>query len=328
MRKLLKVFYIFLLSFSLAYAGGGMTHMFIAEETIAKLPNETLRHLLLDNLEAYLVGAYYPDSGYVKGTHYGEDSHWDPFIYAFADHIKENYSDPVVQHPKLVAFLFGCAVHRVSDEIIHWIFYPVVKDRDFNGDYNLAHEYGDTGIDLLLNIDKNQWMAHPATWWVPVNDLLDVYHRMGKDNYTASEIRWGNTAIFLAGYGERIISPIAYPYLRWRMPWTAIHYYDWPDGGILMDEEKVAAYMMNLWDRLNNKNLEKTNKTTAPSSLHRMYAETSPAVDFAQSAMESGAVTIPVKSNDDGSIELQLPVINEFNKFNTLVIEFLKKLIG
>ena len=95
-----------------------------------------------------------------------------------------------------------------------------------------------------------------------------------------------------------------------------------------MDEEKVAVYMMNLWDRLNNKNPVKTNKAAAPSKPHRMYAETSPAIDFAQSAMENGAVTIPVKPNEDGSIELQLPVINEFNKFNVLVIEFLKKLIG
>ena len=58
---------------------------------------------------------------------------------------QRKYSDPVIQHPKLVAFLFGCAVHRVSDEIIHWTFYPISKDKDFNGDYNQAHQYGDVG---------------------------------------------------------------------------------------------------------------------------------------------------------------------------------------
>jgi Zinc dependent phospholipase C len=327
MKKLLTCLGIFLFSFSLAYAGGGMTHMFIAEGTIAKLPNEKLRHLLLDNLDAYLVGSYYPDSGYVKGTHHGTDSHGDAFIYAFTDHIKEKYSDPVIQHPKLVAFLFGCAVHRVSDEIIHFVFYMQAKDKDFNGDYNKAHEYSDTGIDLLLNIDKNQWMTHPNTWWVPVNDLLNVYHRLGKDQYTADQIRWGNTALFLAGYGERIISPFAYPYLRWKAPWTATHYYDWPQGGILMDEDKVAEYLMDLWDRLNNKKSDTTKRAIAQTSLHRVSSETSPAVDFAQNIMQSGAVNIPVKSNDDGSIELQSPVIIEFNKFMTLVNEFKNKLI-
>ena len=184
-------------------------------------------------------------------------------------------------------------------------------------------------IDCILDKTqiKPQWMTHPTTWWVPVNDLLDVYHRMGKETITQPmKLYGGNTALFLAGYGERIISPIAYPYLRWKMPWTAAHYYDWPEGGMLMDEEKVAEYMMNLWDRLNNK---KPVKTTLPAihASHMFFAETSPAIDFAQNAMESGAVSIPVKSNDDGSIELQLPVINEFNKFKTLVIEFLNKLI-
>jgi len=325
MTTLIRIIFIFLFFLSLANAGGGMTHMFIAQETIAKLPNEKLRNLLLDNLDTYLVGAYYPDSGFVQGTHYGEDSHWDLFIYTFADYLKEKYSDPVIQHPKLVAFLFGCAVHRVSDEVIHWTFYEVSKDKDFNGDYNQAHQYGDIGIDLLLNIDKNQWMTHPATWWVPVNDLLDVYHRMGKDNYTAAEIRWGNTAIFLAGYGERIISAPAYPYLRWKMPWTAAHYYDWPEGGILMDEDKVAEYLMNLWDRLHNKKLTQMPVFASKHRLNSIHTEPSPAVDFAQKAMESGAVSVPVKSNEDGSIELQLPVVNEFNKFRDLIAEFFSR---
>ncbi len=50
-------------------------------------------------------------------------------------------------------------------------------------------------------------MAHPSRdLWVPVRDLLEVYHRMGSDQYTEQEIIEGNTAIFFAGYGERLIS--------------------------------------------------------------------------------------------------------------------------
>ena len=77
--------------FTTAHAGGGITHMFLAEESIQLLPDAKLRQLLLNNLDAYRVGAYYPDSGYVKGNTYGEDSHWDPFIFTFADYVKETY---------------------------------------------------------------------------------------------------------------------------------------------------------------------------------------------------------------------------------------------
>src|SRR3990167_8071088 len=311
---MVRLIFVLLLScfFSVAYAGGGITHMFIAQQVIAALPDAQLRDLLQNNLDAYLVGAYYPDSGYVKGTGYGEDSHWDPFIYTFADYIKEKYTQPALQNPKLVAFLFGCAAHRVSDEIMHWTFYHEMAREDFHDNRSEAHQYGDMGIDLLLNIDKNQWLTHPLVWWVPVNDLLQVYHRMGKDQYTAKEIEWGNAVIYLVGYGERLISPPAYPYLEWKMPWTAKHYYDWPVGGILMDEEKIVAYQMDLWQRLKSQSslphfkLNKTHKTASMDSENTNFI-----IDFANEALESSVVTISTVSQEDGSIVLQPPIVQE-----------------
>lgn len=322
MKKIFEILCVFFLSLSFAYAGGGITHMFIAQETIAKLPDQKLRALLLDNFDAYLVGAYYPDSGYIKGTHYGEDSHWDPFIYTFADYIKQTYPDPTLQAPKLVAFLFGCATHRVSDEIIHVTFYNITKEKDFNGDYDRAHSNGDAGIDFLVNIDKQ--VASPMTWWVPVSDLVEVYRRMGK-TVTASEIRWGTSIIFLANHGERLIAAVAYPYYRWKMPWTAAHYYDWPEGGMLMDEQKVAAYLTALWQRLNDQSLKK--QSTSPhQSTYQEQAVPSAAEDFAQKAIESGAASITINSNSDGSIELQQPIFNQLDKIKTLLNQLLAKL--
>lgn len=312
--------------FPLCYAGGGITHMFLAREAITKLPDPALRNLLLDNIDAYLVGAYYPDSGYIKGNLYGEDSHWDPFIYAFADYLKEKYIDPVSQNPKLVAFLFGCAAHRVSDEIMHWTFYPIIKGKDFDGDADQAHSYGDTGIDLLLNVDKNQWFTQPSTWWVPVKDLVEIYHRMGKDNYTAQQIIWGNTVLIFAGYGERMISTPAYPILKWKMPWTATHYYDWPIGGIVPDEVSVAKYQTKLWQRLYSKS--KTHSATAKMAHpNAHYDASNPVTNLAQTAIESGAVTVKTKTNADGSIEFQPPVINQLQKLQSLINQFLTKLM-
>ncbi|MFZ2314504.1 MAG: zinc dependent phospholipase C family protein [Gammaproteobacteria bacterium] len=282
------------------YAGGGMTHMLLAQETIKQLSSAELRHLLQDNMDAYLVGAYYPDSGYIAENSYGEDSHWDPFIHAFADYIKETYPDPAIQQPKLLAFLFGCAAHRVSDEILHHVFFNVMKDKDFHGDYDKAHQYGDVGIDLLINIEKNQWLTHPHTWWVPINDLLAVYQRMGLTQYTKQEITWGNTVIYLAGYGERLISPIVYPYLKWKMPWTAKHYEDWAESGLIANEQKVADYQMRLWLYLKGQG-EK------PTGITRHYTESTAntaGIQFALKALKRHTLKVVTVANGDGSIEL------------------------
>jgi|SRR5579885_4552 hypothetical protein len=331
MKKILSVFIVSILSafFSCSYAGGGTTHMFIAQEAIAKLPDAKLRNLLIDNLDAYLVGAYYPDSGYVNGNTYGEDSHWDPFIFTFADYLKEKYTDPATQNPKLVAFLFGCAAHRMSDEIIHWTFYTASSKQDFSGDWDKAHTYGDPGIDLLLKMEKSSSLNRPATWWVPLSDLLQVYHRMGKDQYTAKEIEWGNSVIFFAGYGEDLIYIPAYPYLRWKMPWTANHYYDWPEGGIAMDVQKVAEYQANLWNRLTNQSTTAALAAIKPDTSRMILSDSeSSFARFAREALENGLVSITTKYNEDGSVELQPPVINEAEKLKTLVKNLLSRIFS
>ena len=97
----MRQFILFLIGlfFSLSlHAGGGITHMFIAEESIPFL-DQNLNIILQDNKDAFLAGAHYPDSGYVPGTGYGEDSHWDAFIFTFADYIREKYKNPVVENP-------------------------------------------------------------------------------------------------------------------------------------------------------------------------------------------------------------------------------------
>lgn len=305
------------------FAGGGITHMFIARQAIKQIPDTTLRNLLNDNLDAYLIGAYYPDSGYVRNTHYGEDSHWDEFIYNFADYIKEKYKDPILENPRLLAFLFGCATHRVSDEIMHQTFYPQIAANDFHGNKSKAHTYGDEGIDLLVNIDKDQWKTEPKIWWVPVSDLLRVYHRMGKDQYTAKEIIWGNSVIFAAGIGERWISPVTYYFLHWRMPWTAKNYEKDPKGGLRMDEQKIVDYTMNLWQRIIDKPSLKLRQETkiATETEHSSISK-----DFAEHALSMGIMQVKSSTEKDGSIELSSPVITEQSKFLSLIHDFIKKI--
>ena len=309
-------------SFSV-HAGGGLSHMYLAEEAITQLSDSTLRHVLLENKDAYLVGAHYPDSGFVPGTGYGEDSHWDPFIFTFADYIKEKYRYPELENPKLVAFLMGCASHRVSDEIIHFTFYPYVSEKDFNGNDFKAHKHGDIGIDMLVNIEKGRWRDHPKTWWVPVSDLLEVYHRMGLDQYTAEQITYGNSLLNIAGYLERVIALPTYPYLRWRMPWTAKNYYDWPQGGMLMDIEHIAKYQSNLWQRI--KDAKSINVMTA--SNHKKYDYDSVMTRSAKQAFEDKIVRIVVNQHSDGSIELQSPLITDQTKYRDFISTLLREQI-
>jgi hypothetical protein len=316
MRYILLFISLFLGLFSSfqSYAGGGIAHMFVADGTLPYLSDYKLRNLLQDNRDAYLTGAHYPDSGFVPGTGYGEDSHWDPFVFTFADYIKEKYPNPELQNPKLVAFLMGCAVHRVSDEIMHFIFYNYISEQDFNHNDFKAHKYGDVGIDLLLNIEKNRWTDHPKVWWVPVNDLLEVYHRMGLDQYTANQIIYGNKVLNLAGYLERAISIPSYTYLRLRMPWTAQHYYDWPEGGLLMNIQSVSVYQNNLWNRL------KQSQAILPHKPIVTMHDTS-LLELSKQALDDNMANVDIKYNTDGSVELQQPIIIDQNRLTNKVLK-------
>ena len=290
----------FLLSLSsTGFAAGSIAHMLIAKESIALLPDAKLRSLLTDNMDAYLVGSNYPDSGYVDGARYGEDSHWDPYISAFIDHLKEKYPYPADQNPKVVAFMLGCATHVKADIVFHWTFINKAAQEDFHGDWDVAHEFADRGLDLVMLTEQNQWLVRPLLWWVPVSDLVDVYHKMGKDEYTSAEIVWGNSVMSLAGIGERIIAPASYSYYKWKMPWTANHYYDDSYGGILMNEKLVAEYVENVWERLNG-------KATSVAKLEgKKYTETmSPALQKVAAELRSGSSHAKVTTQQDGSAKI------------------------
>lgn len=306
-----------------AYAGGGITHMLVAKEAINYLPEANLRHILLNNMDAYLVGSNYPDTGFVQGTEYGEDSHWDPFIFTLTDYIKEKYQNPLIENPKLVAFLFGCAAHSKSDIIMHWTFYPKSATEDFNGNWDKAHYNGDFPLDLVVNVEKNQWGSHPDNWWVPVQDLVKIYQRMGRSQYTAKQIILGNSVYYFAGIGERAIAGLAYPIIKKQMPWTAKNYYTAPEGGLVMDEQEVAQYQMQVWYRLTDNKLHATPNFIAHPEKH---TGTDPAVEIATTEITSGAVKMPIIKQTDGSVEIQQPEIKGFAAYQNYLNKLLEKI--
>ncbi|EKD69967.1 MAG: hypothetical protein ACD_46C00687G0010 [uncultured bacterium] len=322
MRKIIILITLLVSQFvSTAFAAGGITHMFIAKEAVKQLPPQ-LRDVIYQNMDAYLVGAYYPDSGYIANTGYGEDSHWDPFVYAFSDYLREKYPYPAQQNPPLVAFLFGVATHRISDEVTHWTFYPEIAKYDFKGDKTKAEDVADMGIDILVNVEKNQWATKPSVWWVPVKDLLAIYHRMGKDQYTAAEIIRGNEVISIAGAGEKAIATEAYPVYKYiKLQWTDKHYYNWPTGGIVMDVQKVVEYQKALWARLTTPRVNVDNFVSNGSSnkitQQRKILANKTLLNCAQQAIKTNGATTNITTNSDGSVSIR-PVISDFQRLRCM----------
>lgn len=282
------------------YAAGGIAHMYIAKELIPLLPDAKARNLILDNMDAYLVGANYPDTGYLKGTDYGEDSHWEPFISTYIAYLRDNYAYPEQQNPKLVAFLLGIASHSLSDIVFHWTLLDWITLEDFSGNREKAHTDSELGIDVMLTIEQNQWLVRPKVWWVPVKDLVAIYHRMGKDQYTAQQIIWGNSVYSTVGIGERIIAPAAYLPLKFEMPWTAKNYLTTPLGGMSDTEQLTALYVENVWERV-------TGKTTSILATTSHSAEQHATPDYIQNAvttLEKNPATVSVNALPDGSVEI------------------------
>lgn len=231
-------------------AAGGITHMYLAIRAIPLLPDKRLQDLLQGHMDAYLTGSNYPDTGYITGTHYGEDSHWEPFLNAFTDFIREQYTNPADQNPDLVAFLLGCATHSVSDRIFHAEFVTREANEDFHGNWSAAHEATDAGMDYIINMEKRQWLVRPGTWWVPVEALEKVYQKMGKP-WSAGEIRWGNSVYSAAGIGERFADPVVYNIYRYSViPWAAKNYEQASEGGMERLALEIAPFVTDIWKRI------------------------------------------------------------------------------
>lgn len=247
--RLLFILLFFLLP-SISQATGSITHMFIAEETANKLTDSAIKNLIQNNRDAYLVGATYPDTGYIQGTHYGFDSHREAFLDTFLTYLQEKYLYPEQQNPRLVAFLLGCAVHQTVDQVFHGAFMNKIAMEDFHGDWQKTHTISERNLDFLINIEKNQWREHPQIWWVPISDLVAVYHKMGKNTYSASEIFWGNIIYSFNGLDERLFSLTGYFYAQSHTPWLAKHYYATSQGGVLFTEEVASKRVLEIWRHL------------------------------------------------------------------------------
>lgn len=214
---------------------GDLAHNDVAEGAAAQIPDSqgALKTLLATYQNEYLVGSDYPDTGYLPGFNFGEDSHWPYFVTPFADYIKTTCTNPSVDQKvhcdQMTAFLLGVTTHVKSDIVSHWTYYNFVALHDFGSSsqdaWNQAHSAMDPASDFYVIVRKGIY-DHPLVWWVPVNDLVTVYATMLKNNVikdtvTADEIIKANAVYYVAlGLTEDLIAYPAYTYdAIYHIPW-------------------------------------------------------------------------------------------------------------
>ena len=192
---------------------------------------------ILDHPDALQAGARFPDWGFSFGyPGESEAAHWDPFIRAAANYLHETYPPPWDEETeKSAVFLLGVMSHQVADDSWHTQgregFLKVMGHQDFHGSFDEAHMVGDFGGDVLCAYELNlSWMA--ASWYVPIEDMVQVYHEMGSSRVTPEILTFCNYFLFLASHAERLWAAALFPMFATPSPFMVEQFHDYYTGGL------------------------------------------------------------------------------------------------
>ena len=274
MRVALLAGFVLLALVPAARGAGETTHAWMAEEAIETLDSGPLRTLLSARRLEVMSGAGYPDTGYwvdgqypQRGDHFGEESHWERFINAYVDHIREkrcdNLADPLGPCADLIAHMMGTAAHGMGDEVWDWLFEPRVTDHGEDAANNFfSHPPFDAldgnpldalsssieyAMDEVAIWEHDRWLL-PGTTPPPVADLVEVYERRGL-SVTPEHILAGHAASSAAMSAERAVAPEEGPRTQQDMPWSSARFVTAP-GGVEFAAGAIAGYYEALWRKL------------------------------------------------------------------------------
>ncbi len=243
-----------------AWSGGMSMHMFQSDKAFARITEPDLKSLLTTHKDAWVAGTQYPDAGYSPGflgkpSHiWGEASHWAPFIMQYLAVVKEQCQGRYLTDPecgRLTAHLLGAAAHGMQDQVFDALFVPKVVEADHRN-----QEATDTGLDMVLLMEHNRKSFVPKHWYVPEQQLEEVYRRMGFTQEQANRSQIHSTSIISAAgnKGERIVAPLLYWHYKSLMPWGSRNYMRYP-GGVEFGGKVTANLWNTLWRRLNDQPL-------------------------------------------------------------------------
>ncbi|MFM7204572.1 MAG: zinc dependent phospholipase C family protein, partial [Myxococcota bacterium] len=192
-----------------------------------------------ENPEALQGGSSFPDWGYIL-PNYGdaaEEAHWDPFLMHAADYVYRTYPPPWDKETeRLSVFLFAVSAHSVADISWHGLgvqegFIDVLSAQDFHDDWGAAHTAADTGGDMVAAYELDQSYLLNK-WYVPLDDMLNIYHEMGYDTVNRQVMLMTNLLIFVGAHAERIAGQLLYPMFAKNTPLLTDLYQDYFAGGV------------------------------------------------------------------------------------------------
>ena len=268
MRRALAALVILALAPASAHASGMTTHSFMADEARQFVKTPELRRLLDANRPALLSGGAYPDGGYAAssypGGNFGEVTHWEHFVNAYAAVLEERCADLVADCGPEVAHLMGVAAHGVGDEMWDWMFEPQAADHGESPTHPLYAQPGfaelknlppgslantmEYAMDMVAIVDHlraDDIVAYPP----PVDDVLAAYKAVGRDDITRDGVLAGHSVAAGAVAAERAAAAIDYLRVKQTMPWTSAHMYD-ESGGVRHVATAAAGYYEALWRKL------------------------------------------------------------------------------
>ena len=175
-----------------AAGNGAYTHVHISRLAVAALPPGELRDVLsTPAVAAWLeAGSVFPDSGYVTGHPYGEESHWPRFQTAFLDFLRERYQGQLdtLEAQQEAAFLLGDLSHGMADQLFDHTLFERTLEVDGEGERGI-----DELADYFLVVDEGVIVETRATG--PYEDLARILTDDAATPTTADEIRQGMEGI-------------------------------------------------------------------------------------------------------------------------------------
>eukprot|EP00455_Lapot_gusevi_P002054 TRINITY_DN1079_c0_g1_i3.p1 TRINITY_DN1079_c0_g1~~TRINITY_DN1079_c0_g1_i3.p1 ORF type:complete len:912 (+),score=356.28 TRINITY_DN1079_c0_g1_i3:1157-3892(+) len=228
----LSIFLLCASALVLVHGCGMSTHINIAHRAglmfdYGKYPQ--YRQMISKHHDALQGGAPFPDWGYACNFHdVGEYTHWEPFQKVAVEYIREKYPQPWDEETeKLVVFLLGVNSHYLADINWHGLgeawprwstptahgMIRIMGGVNFGCNGTLcddAHSVADTGGEFVVGAEMNL-AFETSEWYVPVADLVEIYHRAGYAQINASSISQCMLMFFAGVKGEPLVAEMVLP---------------------------------------------------------------------------------------------------------------------
>jgi hypothetical protein len=240
-------------------ANGCNTHAWISLHAIDHLPDGRLKHMLSrPELRATLInGSVFPDGGYVIKDDYGEMAHWEPFVQAYIEWMRDDVRGPFDHGTaaEYATFLLGLASHGMADQVFDASFVENARIEDAAGWSDELLTSHDTATDVMLVAATGvDFLDNPP--WVPADELTAIYRdRLGYAIHPA-DLEGAQDLMYriVLNYGVSTAkNPEKLAELEAQYPWTAQHLMAETEVGAPPCEGAVvAAYWLAIWDRLHD----------------------------------------------------------------------------